>query len=183
MSEIWAFPTDTVYGIGTYYLNQNEIKKIYNLKNRPSNSPLAILCADIDQALSFFDEPNAKVKKIANHFWPGAITIVYKKSANIPEFVNSGLDTIGIRVPNNEIALRVIKNNGPMATTSVNKSGNPPAITLEEVKSIIEGLEINIIDEKSVSSNVSSTVILVAGEDIKILREGVISLADIEDVL
>ena len=105
-------------------------------------------------------------------YWPGALTIIFKKSAKTLPSVTCGLDTIGFRIPNDETALEILKKVGPIATTSINISGQPPLNDYHEIEKEF-GDEIDYLFEKEVkSSNVSSTVIDCTSEDIKVLRQG-----------
>ena len=170
--KIIAFPTDTVYGIGALIDDEVAIKKIYNLKKRNLNKPLAVLAASIDDILPYVEEIRLDVKILMEKYWPGALTIIFKKSAKTLPSVTCGLDTIGFRIPNDETALEILKKVGPIATTSINISGQPPLNDYHEIEKEF-GDEIDYLFEKEVkSSNVSSTVIDCTNEDIKVLRQG-----------
>ena len=147
--KIIAFPTDTVYGIGALIDDEVAIKKIYNLKKRNLNKPLAVLAASIDDILPYVEEIRPNVKILMEKYWPGALTIIFKKSAKTSPSVTCGLHTIGFRI-----------------------SGQPPLNDYHEIEKEF-GDEIDYLFEKEVkSSNVSSTVIDCTSEDIKVLRQG-----------
>ncbi len=175
MGRVIIFPTDTVYGIGTSIYDADGVNRIYEIKKRPLDKKLACLCANFNQIESIA-VVNDSAKKLINEFLPGALTVILKTKEDIREKI--GYDTIGVRIPNHKIALDILNKNGPMLTTSVNESGNVP---LNEYDEIIKEY-INLVDEihntDTESSNISSTVVS-AIDEIKILRLGEISEAEI----
>lgn len=174
--KIIAFPTDTVYGIGALIDDEEAIKKIYSLKERNSNKPLAVLAASIDDILPYVKEIRPDVKILMERYWPGALTIIFEKSSKAPSVLTCGLDTIGFRIPNDETALEILRKVGPIATTSINISGYQPLNDYHEIEKEF-GDRIDFLYEKNViSSNVSSTVIDCTKKDIKILRQGEIKI-------
>ncbi len=180
MNKVIIFPTDTVYGIGTPIFDIEGINRIYEIKKRPRNKVLACLCADINQ-IDDIAILNEKAIKLINKFMPGPLTLILKSKDIVYEKI--GYKTIGVRIPNNEIALNILKENGPMLTTSVNESGNVALNEYAEIKDKYEGLVDYIYDTNTNSSNISSTVVLIDEFDIKILREGEISLEDIKNTI
>lgn len=174
--KIIAFPTDTVYGVGALIDDVEAIEKIYDLKKRDLQKPLAILAGKIEDILPYIEKPSPKVVEIMHQYWPGALTIIFKKSRLASDKLTRGLNTIGFRIPNEEETLTFLKRVGPLATTSVNLSGESP---LNDPVSIdcSFGDKIDYIYYKnSNSSNVSSTVIDCSTDEIKILRVGEIKI-------
>lgn len=173
--KIIAFPTDTVYGVGCKVDDIDAIKKIFEMKNRDYSKPLAILCPDKNiekYVLNISD--NAKY--LMDKYWPGALTIIFKKSELINDLVSANLDTVGFRMPNSNIALSVLKQFGIMATTSVNISGSAALNTSKEIeKEFSDFIDYMIIEEESLSC-ISSTVVDASGEELHILRHGDIKL-------
>ncbi len=131
-----VFKTDTVYGIGALYNDEKAIKKIYMTKGRDANKPLAILCGSLDDALRFTSDETL-LKPLALKYWPGALTLVVPKTDIVPPYVNAGFDTIGLRMPNDTLALKLLNHFGPMAVTSLNRSNEP------EIKTYQNALEFN----------------------------------------
>ena len=175
-SKIIAFPTDTVFGIGAIINDLVGIDKIYELKERDSSKPLAILAGSIEDILPYIEKPTEELLNIMKKHWPGALTIVFKKTDKVPNVVTRGLDTVAFRIPNNPDALKLLSITGPLATTSVNKSGEAPLNTFEAIEDMF-GDKIDYLYTKNYpSSNVSSTIIDVTGEEIKVLRQGEISV-------
>lgn len=179
MARVIIFPTDTVYGIGTKIFDIEGIEKIYKIKNRPYNKPLACLCYDINQINSIAYINDSAIKLI-NKFLPGPLTLILNAKEEITKKI--GYKTIGIRIPNHKLALEILKENGPMLTTSVNDSGKKP---LNEYEEIVEKYN-NIVDKiyysSEESSNLSSTVVSII-DDVKILRIGSITEEEINKIL
>lgn len=180
MSKVIIFPTDTVYGIGTPIFDTEGIERIYEIKKRPKDKPLACLCADLEQIKSIA-YLNDKAIKLINKFLPGALTLILKSKEDV--FNKIGYKTIGVRIPNSKIALNILKENGPMLTTSVNESGSVPLNEYDDIKKNYSDLVDYIYDTDSKSSNISSTVLLINDDELKVLREGEISLEDINKTI
>lgn len=184
---IVVFPTDTVYGIGCDLFNSQAVEKIYKAKGRAFNKPLPALVSSLDQAFMIAESPPKAFEKLAKKFWPGALTIVVKAKASVPKIVTSGGDTIGIRMPNHPIALKLISEFGaPLATTSANKSGESEPTTAEEVLERI-GSKMDlvdlIIDGGKTISGVPSTVVDITVSTPRIIRRGGISEVELMDVI
>ena len=179
------FPTETVYGIGGNALNTETIKKIYEVKKRPSSKPLSILVKDKDEIEKYAQITSEIEKKIIDNFMPGPITLVLKKKENIiPEIVTAGNDTIGVRIPNNNIIAQVLKSCSlPIAAPSANISGQPSSTKLEDVIDDFNGKVDAMIDGGECTEKVSSTVVQVVDGKVRILREGIITIEDINKVL
>ena len=115
--EIIAFPTDTVYGLGTNAFYSPGIIKLFEAKGRDSNKAIAVLIGDIGHLNLLTDRLSRAARVLIEHFWPGAITIVVPKKKELPELLSAG-NSIGIRMPNHPFALELLKKFGPIATTS-----------------------------------------------------------------
>lgn len=177
--RVIIFPTDTVYGIGTKIFDIEGIKRIYNIKHRPLDKPLACLCYDLEQIKSIAVVNDVAIKLI-NKFLPGPLTLILKAKPEVKEKL--GYETIGVRIPNHQLALSILKENGPMLTTSVNDSGYKPINEYEEIVIKYSNLVEDIYNSYEKSSNLSSTVVKLI-DDIEILRVGQISLSDINNVI
>ncbi len=182
-SDIIAFPTDTVYGIGGNIFNKEAIHKIYHTKHRPSNKPLPILCANIEQIFQVAKNIPKQMEKLIYQFMPGALTVILPKKDEIPNIITSHLPTIGVRIPNHPLALELLEAVGPLATTSANISGQD---NISDAKDVIKqlGNEIDIvIDGGKTKTLVPSTVVAIENDKLKIFREGAISKNRIESCL
>lgn len=174
--KLIAFPTDTVYGVGALIEDKEAIEKIYALKKRDAQKPLAILAGNIEDILPYIKQPNQQTLEMMRTYWPGALTILFEKSDLASDTLTRGYHTIGFRIPNEEDALRLLKKVGPLATTSVNLSGESP---LNDARAIDMhfGSQIDYIYDKEVkSSHIASTVVDCTTEKYTILRQGQIKL-------
>lgn len=176
MSKVIIFPTDTVYGIGTPIFDLEGIDKIYQIKKRDKAKPLACLCANLEQIeqIAYVD---TKAKKLIQKFMPGALTLILKSKKEVYDKI--GYETIGVRIPNHQKAIKILLENGPMLTTSVNDSGSVPINEYNEIYKKYKDLVDVIYSSNTKSSNIASTVILCLGDDFKLLREGEIKYKDL----
>lgn len=126
-NKVIVFPTDTVYGIGCLYEDQESILRIYDIKGRDYSKPMVILCADLNQVYSLIMK-NQKIPNKLMKYWPGKLTIIFFKNEKVYDIITSGKETVGIRIPGNQISLELLRKYGPMVVTSLNYS-NQPAIT------------------------------------------------------
>ena len=178
-----AFPTETVYGLGADALNPHAVAKIFEAKERPSFDPLIVHIADFDNLNVLAQEINENVYKLAEKFWPGPLTIVLPKKPIVPDIVTSGLDTVGIRMPNNVIALSLIRNAAcPIAAPSANKFGRISPTNAMHVRKQLTDIEC-ILDGGSTTVGIESTVISVHEDGFVILREGIITKEDLKFVI
>ena len=166
------YPTDTLYALGGDALSEELIQKVFTAKNRPLSKPLPIAVSDI-RMMEKFAKINNDVKKIADKFLPGAVTLILKKKKKLPESLTSGLNKVAVRIPGNKAAIELIRISGrPLITTSANFTGNPPPISIEEVP-----LELGAdlaLDHGVLGERVPSTIVDVTGKP-RIVREGKIS--------
>lgn len=162
-----CFGTDTVYGIGALMDDKKGINKIYYLKHREARKPLAVLCGCTADVFKYAKPANPIMIKMIKTYWPGALTIIFDDKRK-----EEG--TIAFRIPNNKYALMILNKFGPMPTTSVNISGQPPLNTIEDIDKEF-GYKIDYIvrfPEEHISSNIASTVVKVTKDNYKILRQG-----------
>ena len=169
LGKVIVFPTDTVYGIGALCNDLDGIKKIYELKHRDKSKPLACLAADVEDIMPVININNERTSEFIK-YWPGAITLIFEKKNR--SFIDESLSTIAFRIPNSQVALKILSHFGIMAVTSMNISGNMP---LNDLKSIEESfgdvIDYLVIDEENLST-VSSTILDLSANDIKVLRKG-----------
>lgn len=182
--EVVAFPTETVYGLGASIDSEEAIDKIFKAKGRPNDNPLIVHISSLEMLDSLTDNFNYKAKKLAEAFWPGPITLIVEKKDKVSNKVSAGLSTIGIRMPNNKIALELIKRlKTPIAAPSANLSGKPsitdPKYLIEDLDKKVAGL---ILSDNS-EIGIESTVINMSTPTPIILRPGYITKEDIEKVI
>lgn len=178
-----AFPTETVYGLGADALNPLAVAKIFALKERPTFDPLIVHIASFADMTLVADRPSKRALKLAEQFWPGPLTIVLPKSSAVPDLVTSGLPTVGIRMPDNEIALSLIRAAGcPIAAPSANKFGNLSPVCAVHVRKQLPDVDY-ILDGGQCSVGIESTIVSVNGDICTLLRPGKISIEDIDRAL
>lgn len=179
-----AFPTETVYGLGANALDADAAEEIFAAKGRPSDNPLIVHIADMAELESIAAEVPGAAERIMERFWPGPLTVILKKKPCIPESVTAGLDTVGIRMPQNETARRFIKACGvPIAAPSANISGRPSPTSFRHVFEDMNGRAAGIIKGDDSEVGVESTVIDMSGDVPTILRPGGISAEQLREVL
>jgi len=179
-----AFPTETVYGLGANGLDKKAVKKIFLVKGRPQDNPLILHISEIKQIDSLVNEIPNNAKKLIKRFWPGPLTIILKKTKIVPDIVTCGLDTVAIRMPDNKIALELIKHAGvPIAAPSANISGRPSPTNAKHVAEDLMGSIDMLIDGGSVSIGIESTVIDLTQNPPVILRPGKITQKQIEKII
>ena len=145
--EVVGIPTETVYGLAANALDENAVKKIYEAKGRPSDNPLIVHISDISELSPLVREMPEKVKKMAEKFWPGPLTMIMKKSDLIPLKTSGGLDTVAVRMPESEYARAIIRKCGvPLAAPSANLSGSPSPTNAKYVFDDMNGRIPLIID-------------------------------------
>ena len=178
--EVVGIPTETVYGLAANALDEEAVKKIYIAKGRPSDNPLIVHISDMSELPPLVKEIPAKVKIMAEKFWPGPLTMIMKKSDLIPLKTSGGLDTVAVRMPENKYARAIIKTSGvPLAAPSANLSGSPSPTNAKYVFDDMNGRIPLIIDGGASKIGVESTVITFVTEIPTVLRPGGITLEEI----
>jgi L-threonylcarbamoyladenylate synthase len=177
-----AFPTDTVYGVGALAFDANAVESIYVAKDRPIEKAIPVLIGDqADLEKVGADIPDS-ARKLASRFWPGPLTILVPKRADLPEAV-SATATVGVRVPDHEVARALLRAAGPMAVTSANISGKLSPVTAREVYEQLKDRIDLIIDGGKTPGGVPSTLVDCTSEELKVLREGPLSLDELLSAL
>jgi L-threonylcarbamoyladenylate synthase len=178
--ELVAFPTETVYGLGANALDPAAVARIFELKGRPSSSPLIVHVASIEMARKLVSEWPPQAEELARCYWPGPLTMVLPKTSAIPNIVTAGLRTVGIRMPAHPIALELIEAAGvPIAGPSANRFQGLSPTTAEHVRQEF-GDAVPVLDGGATQVGIESTVVSVAGGKLTLLRPGMITFADIE---
>lgn len=179
---IVAFPTETVYGLGANALNENSVKKIFVAKGRPQDNPLIVHVSSKDVSGLVKKVPEV-AEKLINKFWPGPLTIILEKKDIIPNVTSANLNTIGIRMPNSEIALKLIElSEKPIAAPSANISGRPSPTEVERCVEDLNGRVEYIIGGESSDIGVESTIIDCTVNPPMILRPGGITLEMLREI-
>ena len=172
------FPTDTVYGVAANSLDETAIKKLFDLKERNYNKPICVLTSSVYK-IKKIAYVRDEEQKIIDKYMPGALTIILDKKEIVSDVLTSGLKTVGVRIPNNEIALRILdKLEYPLATTSANISGMEAAVKKEDLVKEFDGKVDIIIDGGITDLKVSSTIVKIKNNEIEVLRQGTIKITD-----
>ena len=178
-----AFPTETVYGLGANALDPIAVAKIFELKERPTFDPLIVHIASIDDLLKLTSSKDNRVALLAEKFWPGPLTIILPKSDLVSDIVTSGLETVGIRMPDNTIALELIRQSGcPIAAPSANKFGQVSPTKAKHVRKQLPNVDY-LLDGGSTKVGIESTIISLNEKGFEILRHGIITREEIEQVI
>ena len=177
-----AFPTDTVYGVGALVFDGKAVESIYVAKQRPIEKAIPVLMADAADMEKVGMAIPEVAYQLAARFFPGPLTCLIPKQPTLPESV-SATETVGVRVPDHEVARSLLRAAGPMAVTSANISGQANPSTAQEVLAQLGGRIDLILDGGKTPGGVPSTLVDCTGKDLKILREGPISLAEIRQKL
>jgi len=180
-----VIPTDTVYGVAADPHQPEAIEAIFRLKGRPETNPLPVLVASIEQARSASADWPAAAAALARAFWPGALTIVAPKAEWIPANVVAGGETVGLRMPDHATTLALLEAfGGPLACTSANRSGEPPASTPDGIPAAWRASGVVIVETGACPGGAPSTVASIGADGAaRVLRPGPISAEDLDRVI
>lgn len=174
-----SFVTDTVWGIGCLPESYGAIDKIYEIKGRNRSKPLILMSDSIEYLLPYVKELSSSAKNLIDKYFPGAITLVVNKSEKTTYAITSGMETVGIRIPDNKVFKKICENidGHVLATTSANLSGMPSAKNYREAMNYIgKYVDYVVPNEEDKAKGLESTVVFAVDEEIKILRQGAIKL-------
>jgi L-threonylcarbamoyladenylate synthase len=178
-----AFPTETVYGLGANALDSNAVASIFKAKERPADNPVIVHIASKKDLHRLAKAP-PKAERLAARFWPGPLTLILKRTSMVPDVTVAGLDAVGIRMPNNEIALALIRVSGvPIAAPSANRAGRPSPTTAQHVIDDLAGRIDVVLDGGPTRVGVESTVIDMTSRFPQILRPGGTSFEELKAAL
>lgn len=183
--KIVVFKTDTVYGIGTNAFDKKACKRIYEIKGRPMDKPLGVLISDISMLKEIVDVISPAEQKLMDAFWPGPLTIKFKKKENaLPDVVSAGDEYVRVRLLKNEPAYSLIKISGvPIVAPSANLSGSLTGTKIKNIINELGGKVDYILDSGDVNNNTTSTIVEVDNEKVIIIREGKIKKEEIARVV
>jgi L-threonylcarbamoyladenylate synthase len=179
-----AFPTETVYGLGADASNPAALQKIFQAKGRPMDHPLIVHLGDIRKLLTWATDVSAQATRLAQAFWPGPLTLIFKKAAGVSDLLTGGQDTIGLRVPDHPVAHALLSAfGGGVAAPSANRYGRISPTTAAAVHEELGDKVDMILKGGQCEVGVESTIVDVSGDEVVILRPGMITAQQIEDVL
>lgn len=178
--NIIAYPTETFYGLCADPFNKRAIEALYEIKGRPSASPIPLIIGEADMLSSVASEITPQAQKLIDKFWPGPLTIVFKARPELPSILTAGAGTIAVRLSSSPHARRLSNTlSSPVTSTSANPSGSLPAAKAGEVLDYFDGSIDIIIDGGRLEARKGSTIVDATGEKLVILREGEIASEEI----
>lgn len=178
---IVAFPTETVYGVGIHFNDEEALERLMEAKNRDYSKAITLMVAD-KADISQYAYISPQAQKMIDQFMPGMITLIFKKKESVRDSMTNGKSTIGIRIPDSEFVLSLLKKVGPMLVTSANLSQHSNTTSTQEVLNQLDG-RIDLVVDGKTSDNIASTVVDVSQDEIKILRDGKITKEQIEEAI
>ena len=172
-----CIPTDTVYGLAACVSLEEAVEKVFHIKGRPKSSPMPVLLKTIEQMNRYVSEIPLTAQILAEHYWPGPLTVILKKSSCLSSLVTAGLDTAGFRIPGHHVPLELCdRTKDAIIGTSANKSGEPAATNIEEAINQLSEYPVDLFLDGGPSGSYShSTIIDSSKEPANVLREGALS--------
>ncbi|CYU80567.1 translation factor (SUA5) [Streptococcus suis] len=174
-----VLPTETVYGLFAQALNEDAVNHVYQLKQRPRDKAMNLNVSNLNDIYFFSQNTPFFLEKLYNRFMPGPLTIILKANKNVPFWVNSGLDTVGFRLPNHEQTLRLISEAGPLIGPSANISGNESGKKFSDIQAQFS-VDLPGIEDDQALTGIDSTILDLSGQKARILRQGAISREEIQ---
>ncbi|WP_449457727.1 L-threonylcarbamoyladenylate synthase [Streptococcus suis] len=175
-------PTETVYGLFAQALNEDAVNRVYQLKQRPRDKAMNLNVSNLNDIYFFSQNTPFFLEKLYNRFMPGPLTIILKANKNVPFWVNSGLDTVGFRLPNHEQTLRLISETGPLIGPSANISGNESGKKFSDIQAQFS-VDLPGIEDDQALTGIDSTILDLSGQKARILRQGAISREEIQNAI
>ncbi|HEM3597338.1 TPA: L-threonylcarbamoyladenylate synthase [Streptococcus suis] len=169
-----VLPTETVYGLFAQALNEEAVNSVYQLKQRPRDKAMNLNVSNLNDIYFFSQNIPFFLEKLYNRFMPGPLTIILKANDNVPFWVNSGLDTVGFRVPNHVKTLQLISETGPLIGPSANISGNESGKKFSDIQAQFS-VDLPGIEDDQALTGIDSTILDLSGQKARILRQGAIS--------
>ncbi|HFR3650442.1 TPA: L-threonylcarbamoyladenylate synthase [Streptococcus suis] len=175
-------PTETVYGLFAQALNEDAVNRVYQLKQRPRDKAMNLNVSNLNDIYFFSQNTPFFLEKLYNRFMPGPLTIILKANDNVPFWVNSGLDTVGFRLPNHEQTLRLIAETGPLIGPSANVSGQESGKKFSDIQAQFS-VDLPGIEDDQALTGIDSTILDLSEQKARILRQGAISREEIQKAI
>lgn len=179
-----AFPTDTVYGVGALAWQEESVARLFEAKGRPRDKAIPLLLADASDMAAVAQAVPSQARQLMAAYWPGPLTLVVPRSAQVADIITGGGDTVAVRVPDHPVALALLRHlSGPLAATSANRSGFPSPCTAVQVIDQLAGHIEVVLDGGTCPGGTPSTVVAFQEDRMIILREGPIGVAGLRRTL
>lgn len=179
--QVVVFPTDTVYGIGALPGDPAAVRRLFIAKQRPPEKAIPILVADLDSVLKVAANLSPPARRLAETFWPGPLTIVFRRSPAFRSAADPDDDTVAVRVPAHDAARELIRRcGGALAVTSANISGEPPALTADEAADQLGARVPLILDGGQTPGGVASSIVDCSRDRPRMIRDGALTRAQLE---
>ncbi|MGT2757360.1 L-threonylcarbamoyladenylate synthase [Streptococcus ovuberis] len=177
-----VLPTETVYGLFAKALDEEAVDQVYALKQRPRDKALNLNVSSLADIYAFSQNQPAFLDKLYQHFLPGPLTIILEANDRVPHWVNSGLGTVGFRVPSHPVTLDLIAQHGPLIGPSANRSGQASGVLFEDIMAEFDGQVIGYADDAALTGQ-DSTILDLSGDRATVLRQGAITKAQLLEVV
>ncbi|MDN5357790.1 MAG: L-threonylcarbamoyladenylate synthase [Candidatus Methanomethylophilaceae archaeon] len=177
-----VYPTETVYGVGADVFNQKAVKKVFMAKNRPFDMPLSVAVTD-KKMMEQVAILNENADRLIDAFLPGPLTIIIKKNTQISDMVTAGSEKVGVRIPDNPIALELVRRCGPIVATSANTHSHPDSVVVDSAVKDLGDKVATYLDSGECTLGKPSTIVWLYKGEVEIVRQGAISKDQIEEAL
>ena len=173
-----VLPTETVYGLFAQALNEEAVERVYELKRRPRDKALNLNVASLEDIYAFSKNQPSYLEQVYQAFLPGPLTIILQANDRVPAWINSGMETVGFRIPNHPVTLDLIRKYGPLIGPSANLSGKASGTSFQQIMMDFQE-EVSGVEDDTALTGQDSTILDLSGEKARILRQGAITREDI----
>lgn len=173
-----VLPTETVYGLFAQALNKEAVERVYELKRRPRDKALNLNVASLEEIYGFSKNQPSYLKQLYQTFLPGPLTIILQANDQVPTWINSGMETVGFRIPNHPVTLNLIRKYGPLIGPSANLSGKVSGTSFQQIMMDFQE-QVSGVEDDAALTGQDSTILDLSGEKAHILRQGAITREDI----
>jgi tRNA threonylcarbamoyl adenosine modification protein (Sua5/YciO/YrdC/YwlC family) len=181
--QLVVLPTDTVYGIGADAFDARAVADLLAAKGRGRDMPVPVLVGSWSTLHGLVTDVDARTQSLIEAFWPGGLTLVVEHAPTLSWDLGDARGTVAVRMPLHPVAIELLETTGPMAVSSANISGKPPALTAEEAREQLGDAVAVYLDGGPATTGVASTIVDVTGEVPKVLRAGAVSLDELREVV
>ena len=180
--NIVVYPTDTLYAFGVDIYNKDAVRKVFEVKNRPLDTPLSVAVSDLAdiEKIAFV---SGIARDLVEHFLPGPLTIILNKKSVLFDVITGGLDNVAVRIPDNDVALELLSGYGPLTVTSANVHGEEVPDTISDIKMQFNSADVAVYLDYGKLNGLPSTIVDMTAGKPKIVRDGVITREEILDVI